>query len=1192
MHLIEMELYGFKSFAKRTRIRFSEDITAIVGPNGSGKSNIVDGIMWALGESSVKQLRGNKMEDVIFSGTDRHQGVNFAEVVLTFDNKDGFFDLPYEELSVSRKYFRSGESQYTINKKRVRQKDIREIFLDTGIGKNGYSFIGQGQIEEILSTRPQDRRNAFEEAAGISKFKLRKEETLRNLNKTTDHIERIDDIFSELKSRTGEMEEKREKALRLNELDGEKKKYSFALLSREVASAKEKQEKIRARYKESEAAWQEEKEANRLLEAAIQEKELKIESDGDSEGALNDEILALIRDKEQALGDLRSKTERSDYLNKEKAQKEAVAEKLREELEEMARVAEKQEKDVLGLKEGVDKKAAALESMNEAYERLREKVAVVDSGEKSRREALEQLADQRHSLESRLQALDYLLKERTERLSQLKKRREEWQGERDTLLESVEEYKEKTEGLTKASEDLEVGLKDKQKRQAEIKIQIDGWDSKIKSLSMSAEGIEREKRYLERLRDNHEGFQHGVKQFLKAAHTESFYADVIGPVAEHLHVEEADALAISTALGYGGQNIILKDDRKISAVLSYLKSRKMGRLTFLPLNSLTPRPLPDDLERQTRVSFRVASSCVSCTGDLRPVADFLLGRILLVETVAEAKELAKDLKHRYRIVTKGGDVFQVGGAITGGQAKSGSTELYTRDSEIAKKAAELASVSKQLKDAKKELEALLRDYSDGEAEGKALAEAWEKKKQSCRKAEEQLYRLRSTLEQSDAQLASLDGEIQKESDAMGRDEDERGAQEKALDEIDESQKQLALNDDDDSGHWHRSLDEKREELNREKIENQKVISSYREQNLRYEQLLRDIEGAKERLQATEDEAQAMADEMEKLKAHVDEAQPKQAAMEQRVVVLQEALSALKEQVSAERQKLREEKSALEEKKERAFSLEKDLVRLQNQLEEADRAAVIFTDALEQSENPGDIDDLLSLSISALRNKESAIEREMLQIGPVDGDALEQYGLWKERVDFLSEQREDLVLSKEKLEKMIKRLDKDMRKQLEEALILINGYFNDIFRELFQGGKASLAWDEGDILEAGILISAQPPGKKLQSLSLLSGGERSMTAVALLFALLRMRQSPFCIVDEIDAALDDANIRRYSNYVKQIEDMQFIMITHRKQTMEMANEIYGVTMEEKGISRLLFLELEEVESHVGVDQTKDRYTGNQ
>ncbi|MFR6436897.1 MAG: chromosome segregation SMC family protein, partial [Peptoniphilaceae bacterium] len=591
MHLIEMELYGFKSFAKRTRIRFSEDITAIVGPNGSGKSNIVDGIMWALGESSVKQLRGNKMEDVIFSGTDRQQGVNFAEVVLTFDNKDGFFDLPYEELSVSRKYFRSGESQYTINKKRVRQKDVREIFLDTGIGKNGYSFIGQGQIEEILSTRPQDRRNAFEEAAGISKFKLRKEETLRNLNKTTEHIERIDDIFSELKNRSGEMEEKRTKALRLNELESEKEKYSYALLTREVASAKEKQEKIRARYKESEAAWQEEKEANRLLEAAIQEKELKIESDGDSEGALSDEILTLIRKKEQTSGDLRSKIERSNYLKEAKTEREAAAETLRAELEGLIAASEKQEKEVQALKGRMDEKASALDGMKADYERVVEKVAAVDSGEKSRREALDQLADRRHSLESRLQALDYLLKERAERLAQLKDRRKEWARDTEELAKNLSDYGEKESKIKGASAGIEARLVETRDSLVEMKGQIDAMDGQIKNLTMGMEGIEREKRYLERLRDNHEGFQHGVKQFLKAARSESFYNAVIGPVAEHLHVEEADALAISTALGYGGQNIILKDDRRIGTILSYLKSRKMGRLTFLPLNNLTPRPL-------------------------------------------------------------------------------------------------------------------------------------------------------------------------------------------------------------------------------------------------------------------------------------------------------------------------------------------------------------------------------------------------------------------------------------------------------------------------------------------------------------------------------------------------------------------------------------------------------------------------
>lgn len=1187
MHLIEMELYGFKSFAKRTHIRFSEDITALVGPNGSGKSNIVDGIMWALGESSVKQLRGNKMEDVIFSGTDRQQGVNFAEVVLTFDNKDGFFDLPYEELSVSRKYFRSGESQYTINKKRVRQKDVREIFLDTGIGKNGYSFIGQGQIEEILSTRPQDRRNAFEEAAGISKFKLRKEETLRNLNKTTEHIERIDDIFSELKNRSGEMEEKRTKALRLNELESEKEKYSYALLTREVASAKEKQEKIRARYKESEAAWQEEKEANRLLEAAIQEKELKIESDGDNEGALSDEILTLIRKKEQASGDLRSKIERSNYLKEAKTEREAAAKTLRAELEDLVAASEKQEKEVQALKGRMDEKASALDEMKADYERVVEKVAAVDSGEKSRREALAQLADRRHSLESRLQALDYLLKERAERLTQLKDRRKEWARDIEELAKNLSDYEEKESQVKGVSADLEKRLSETRDSLVEMKGQIDAIDGQIKNLTMGMEGIEREKRYLERLRDNHEGFQHGVKQFLKSARSESFYNAVIGPVAEHLHVEEADALAISTALGYGGQNIILKDDRRIGTILSYLKSRKMGRLTFLPLNNLTPRPLPGDLSRQTSIPFRVASDCVGCEDSLRPVANFLLGRILLVETVDEAKQLAKDLKHRFRIVTKGGDVFQVGGAITGGQTKSGSTDLYTRDGEIAKKASELDGVFKELNEAKKQYEHLHETYGDLKNKEKELAEAHEEKKEACRRAEEKLYRLRSALEHSEEQQASLDAEIEKETAALGRDEEERKEQEEALEEIATSEKEWTSQEDDDSDRWHRSLDEKREELNGAKIEHQKIIAAYREESLRLEQIQREAAGTKTRLEAAESEVHAMADEMEMLEASVAEAQPEEARMEERVVVLRESLAALKEHVSEERQKLREEKSALEAKKEETFALEKDLVRLQNQLEEADRAAIIFTDALAQSTDPGDIDALLNLSVTTLRNKESAIEKEILQIGPVDGDALEQYSLWKERVDFLSEQREDLVLSKEKLEKMIKRLDKDMRKQLEEALILINGYFNDIFRELFQGGKASLAWDEGDILEAGILISAQPPGKKLQSLSLLSGGERSMTAVALLFALLRMRQSPFCIVDEIDAALDDANIRRYSNYVKQIEDMQFIMITHRKQTMEMANEIYGVTMEEKGISRLLFLELEEVESHVGVDQAKNR-----
>ncbi|MDY3119212.1 MAG: chromosome segregation protein SMC [Peptoniphilus sp.] len=1187
MHLIEMELYGFKSFAKRTRIRFSKDITAIVGPNGSGKSNIVDGIMWALGESSVKQLRGNKMEDVIFSGTDRHQGVNFAEVVLTFDNKDGFFDLPYEELSVSRKYFRSGESQYTINKKRVRQKDVREIFLDTGIGKNGYSFIGQGQIEEILSTRPQDRRNAFEEAAGISKFKLRKEETLRNLNKTTEHIERIDDIFSELKSRAGEMEEKREKALRLKELTASKEKYSFALLTKEVEAARLKQSKIAERYDAVEMDWKGKKETNRLAEERILGEENEIESFGEKEAALNDEIMALIQKKEQSFGDVRSKKERRTRLHLEKEQLERAMGDLKKEVKELQSVSKTQKDFVDGLKRRVDEKTTELERLTTDFHAFKEEVESLDMDEKSRRKVLEQMTDRRHSLESRVQALGYLLKERKERLEQLNARKTALRRENGGLSEHVADREAREAELNREIKDLTEGLNRSKEQIVQEKKKKETLEQEIKSLAARADEIEREKRYLERLRDNHEGFQYGVKQFLKEAQSEAFYDSVIGPVAEHFHVAREDALAMSTALGYSGQNIILRDDREIRTILSYLKSRKMGRLTFLPINNLSHRALPDDFGKKTNVVYRVASDCVQCDENLRTVAEFLLGRILLVETVDEGKKLAKDLNHRFRIVTRGGDVFQVGGAVTGGTAKNQSTELYTRDEEIAKKGRELKEMESRLHQAEETLAEREKEFSAFLAVEREQIEALALKENKQRTESEQLYRLRSALEQAGKQLSSLEEEIQKETEAVGRDSEEKMALESAVQDVMRSEKTLGMNNKDDVSRVHRDLEERREALHAAKLEKQQIAAGYREESLRLEQELRDLEGKKSRVSASAENVEVIVREIAELDEALSLEEPESVVLEERVTELQEAFVSMKNHVAERKQRLREEKAVLEENKEQAFTLEKELVRLQNQLEEADRACIIFSDALEQMENPGDVQELLNMAVTVLRKKEAAIEGEIASIGPVDGDALIQYDAWKERVDFLSGQREDLVLSKEKLEKMIRHFDRDMRKQLEEALILINGYFNDIFRELFQGGKASLAWDEGDILETGILISAQPPGKKLQSLSLLSGGERSMTAVALLFALLRMRQSPFCIVDEIDAALDDANIRRYSNYVKQIEDMQFIMITHRKQTMEMANEIYGVTMEEKGISRLLFLELEEVEAHAGVVQTKNQ-----
>lgn len=1181
MHLIEMELYGFKSFAKRTRIQFSEDITAIVGPNGSGKSNIVDAIMWALGESSVKQLRGNKMEDVIFSGTDRQKGVNYAEVVLTFDNKDGFFDLPYEELSISRKYFRSGESQYTINKKRVRQKDIREIFLDTGIGKNGYSFIGQGQIDEILSTRPQDRRHAFEEAAGVSKYKLRKEETVRNLAKTSDHISRIDDIYFELLSRRDEMEDKREKATALHALQKDLHLYTYSLALRESKSSDERRKKITESYERIEA----ERDESRFLfnEKEKEQKSLEesLESFTKRETELRDELLVLVQKKEQLTGLLQLKNEQQDSLTsrlhreKEKAtQFKEGALSLKEELENVDKLLE-------AAKIKRDVKQSEIDEMADSLDKLRKRVSLRNEGEKSRKVKEDQLKNRRHDAESRKQALDYLLAERRDRLARLNERKAQFDGEGETLKESLKIYSEKEIALKEKLKVLGDDIGKEQDRQNSLKESIKSLDNEAMPLKLKIESIARERDYLVRLKDNHEGFQYAVKQFLKMYGEEHFAPSVIGPVAESFVFDPEYALAISTALGFSGQNIILKDDHFIGDILSYLKHKKLGRITFLPINNLKTRTIENGLEQKSSVAFKVASECIRCSDDIRPVARHLLGRILLVASAEDGKRLAKDLNYRYRIVTKDGEVFQSGGAVTGGQSKNTSVDLYNRDREIDKKNREKSVAENELRLSNTRREELLFDLEKCEENLKQMITHYKEEEDSIRKVDETLRRLSSSVNNNVDQTASLENEIRKESEAILKDNAECEEKESILEAMDKELTALREDSGVEEDSLTAELEETRDRLSEEKIALQKLIARCREVEIKKDQTCERYNYLQNEVKAARKNIEEINEELQTIKSAIDEHSPQSDTLEDKKLNIEEELKMLHDDYGNSRKDLKDLGDELNTLRESIFSKEKELVSLTNRLEDAEKAYSESTQQLNTMDVPEGIEKIESESITSLRQKSKKFSDEINRIGPVDGDALEQYEEWNDRVLFLSDQREDLLLSKEKLEKMIRQLDREMRKQLEKAVLLINGYFNEIFKQLFQGGEASLAWEEGDILEAGILISARPPGKKLQSLSLLSGGERSMTAVALLFALLKMRQSPFCIVDEIDAALDDANIRRYSQYVKHIDDMQFIMITHRKQTMEMANQLYGVTMEEKGISRILFLELEEVEKHVGV-----------
>lgn len=1181
MHLIEMELYGFKSFAKRTRIRFSEDITAIVGPNGSGKSNIVDAIMWALGESSVKQLRGNKMEDVIFSGTDRQQGVNYAEVVLTFDNKDGFFDLPYEELSISRKYFRSGESQYAINKKRVRQKDIREIFLDTGIGKNGYSFIGQGQIDEILSTRPQDRRHAFEEAAGVSKYKLRKEETVRNLAKTSDHIDRIDDIYSELLSRREDMEERKEKALALNSLQKDLHLYTYALALRESKNSYEKRQKITESFEKIAKERDEERSLFSAKEREQKALEESLESFTNRETKLRDDLLELVKKKEQLSGLLQLKYEQQESLGGRISHEKERAEQFRAETrsleEELNRI------DVLlqEARKSRDEKQEEIDGIEDSLEKLREKVSLRDEGERSRQAKEDQLKDRRHDAESRKQALDYLLSERRERLERLNERKEQLDGEHEALKLSLKEYSEKDEALKEKMKVLADKTASIQDHLHDSKEALAALDNEVMPLRLKIESLLRERDYLIRLKDSHEGFQYAVKQFLKAYGHEHFAHSVVGPVAESFVIDPEYALAISTALGFSGQNIILKDDRHIGDILAYLKRKKLGRITFLPINNLKIRSVERGLEQQSSVSFKVASDCIQCSEEIRPVALHLLGRILLVENAEDGKRLAKDLNYRYRIVTKDGEVFQAGGAVTGGQSKNTSVDLYNRDGEIEKKEREKVAAEKELRLLESRREEMLRDLEKSEENLRDFIAQFKDREGAKHTIEETLRRLSSSINNSVDQVASINIEVKKEKEAIARDSAECEEKQSILMDIDKDLAALFDAVGVEDGALTEELETMRDLLSEEKVAYQKLIARCREIEIERDQSQGRLNYLHKEMETAQANIDEIGGELQKVKLIIDEQSPKSDTLEERKSSLEEELKKLHDDYGQSRRELKDLGDELNTLREYIFSKEKELVNLNNRLDDAEKAYAESTEQLQTMEAPEDLEKVENESITSLRQKSKKLSDEINIIGPVDGDALEQYEEWNDRVSFLSNQRADLLLSKEKLEKMIRQLDREMRKQLDEAVVLINGYFNDIFKQLFQGGEASLAWEEGDILEAGILISARPPGKKLQSLSLLSGGERSMTAVALLFALLKMRQSPFCIVDEIDAALDDANIRRYSHYVKDIDDMQFIMITHRKQTMEMANQLYGVTMEEKGISRILFLELEEVEKHVGV-----------
>lgn len=1181
MYLKRLELQGFKSFPEKVKLEFNPGVTAVVGPNGSGKSNVSDAVRWVLGEQRVKSLRGDKMEDVIFAGTESRKPLGFAEVSIIIDNEDGRLPVEYTEVQVTRRVYRSGESEYRINGTSCRLKDIQELFMDTGVGREGYSIIGQGRIDEILSAKGDERRRIFEEAAGIVKYKTRKNEAAAKLEKEQQNLVRVNDIIRELEGQLAPLEEQSEKAKEYLRLKERLKQAETAAFCREAERADiqlqklaEDEENARqemaedleksARAKETAAALREKTEQ---LETALQEKTERIS-----------EIRQEIEKKEGEIR-LREEQRQNDAANatrlqeeialKEKKQDENKAEQelcqsrmtaLRLKMEQHQNELTALEEEFASLSSTLTQEETQAESFkDEIFEHIR--ISTEAKGEISKREAMrgqfearnEQLQMEKNYTESRLEQF------RVHLLAL-----EQKENERKNSIRFLEQE------LTALEQDRTHALE--QKRRAENS--LSGQETKMyetrSRLSILLE-MEREQ----------EGFYGSVKSLLKLTDREQ--RGICGAVGQLLKVEEAYETAIEAALGGALQNIVTRTEEDARDAIQYLKANRLGRATFLPVSAIRGRGLegrPPVLEEAGVIG--AASDLVSCEETYRQIALNLLGRILVVDGLDRAVALAKKYRHQYKLVTLEGDILNPGGAMTGGSAQKKTSHILGRGREIRNLREQLQNaetqagqlrekllladedlqeIEQETMDKKMELQAVL--VTQGGADGER-----EKAEADRKEAEEKLSLLLLEERQLAEQLEGAEQEIQ-----AFREKVEASEQSMA-----EANEQLTAFQSSLSGEK-----EKRDTL-AEKITQKKITLSNAGQQLysmeetllrlkeETERLAQEREAALEQAAQYDESGGKRAEQQEDLKKESETL----ARENEQLQTECGALAAEKDNVSAEKERAEEEAV---EWKETAGRLENEIFRIVTRREkleeEKQRIAAEMWEEYEMTLRMAQ-----EYAAAQPENEDDRPVREwkamIRELGSVNVGAIEQYREVRERFTFLSAQRGDILAAEEKLSQIIEELLGLMEKQFREQFALISENFGKVFREMFGGGKAYLRlMDTANVLESPIEIVAQPPGKNLQNMQLLSGGERALTAIAILFSILLLKPSPFCILDEIEAALDDANVSRYAQYLKRFsKDTQFIVITHRKGTMEYADVMYGVTMQEKGISKLISVDFTE------------------
>ncbi len=1179
MYLKSIEVHGFKSFANKLVFEFHNGITGIVGPNGSGKSNVADAVRWVLGEQSAKQLRGASMQDVIFAGTEMRKPQSYAYVALTISNEDHKLNVPYEEVQVARRVYRSGESEYLLNGATCRLKDVQELFFDTGIGKEGYSIIGQGQIDKILSGKPEERRELFDEAAGIVKFKKRKATAEKNLEAESQNLLRVQDILTELEKQVGPLEKQSEKAREYLRLKEELKNYEISLFiqdydnyqedltetktnitnaEKELEQVKEQQESTKSRFQDVENQIQE-------FDELLEHKKEKCNRDrltlANMEGEIRiakEKIASLSHGKEyysERMSSIQSgmdetKKEQDAYLAEQKDFAENLA-KMEQEEQEIQKEETSLSQTILDLEHTIQSQnKIIMSSMNKTSE-----------------------------IHVEHQKVSSMMEQNTIRKAELNQRILSNKSQVSTAVEQMQKEEDALNEIRKALDDEYVKRKELMKKAEESRVAIKEVQRDLQEQQKNYHMSSSQLASLKNITERYDGYGQSIRRVMEQKQNNS---GIVGVVADIIQVDKKYETAVETALGGSIQNIVTEDESTAKDMIAFLKKNRYGRATFLPLTTVSAsggRIKPEVLSEKGVIGC--VSELVNKEERFDGLIQYLLGRFVLVDTIDHAMALGRKFKHTLRIVTLEGELLSPGGSMSGGAYKN-NNNLLGRRREMEKLEEEIQKIKNNMDRLRKKSEKLEEDAEKAEAKAKAkdrILKELELKENTANIKYEQAVSVKEQKETEFNAIVNDGKELENQKTILEETLSRINAELEESEDENEQAKDMVEQATKEANTTREKLSQAQNRLAELKLE----IASFTQKN---SFIAENMERTEARLKELEEEYNSLMEEQNSSDTQVEQMNETITEFEGRIIRCKEEIATLEQEIEEHTKKKEElmvsQKDFFEKRNEmmeHISELDKECFRLgarKEKLEEQleDRIDYMWREYELTYRNAKEMVGESEYTYTRIKSLVSETRGSIRSLGDVNVNAIEDYKSVSERYELLKGQHDDLIESEEKLKQIIADLDEEMRKQFNEKFAEIKAQFDKVFRELFGGGKGTLELvEEEDVLTAGIRIIAQPPGKKLQNMMQLSGGEKALTAIALLFAIQNLKPSPFCLLDEIEAALDDSNVKRYAKYLHKLtKNTQFIVITHRQGTMSAADALYGITMQEKGVSTLVSVKL--------------------